>query len=67
MPVLALSRADRFPIMSPSAQERELENLAKQLHDLQRRMEWVRLVGAAPRLGRCRSSALPFAPPGQPS
>jgi hypothetical protein len=47
MPVLALSRADRFPIMPPPAQERELENLTQQLHDLQRHMKWFRAVGAA--------------------
>jgi hypothetical protein len=46
VPVLALSQADRFPAMPPSTQERELENLAKQLHDLQRHMEWARAVGA---------------------
>jgi hypothetical protein len=49
MPVLALSRADRFPIMPPSAQERELENLTQQLYDLQRHMEWARVIGAARR------------------
>jgi hypothetical protein len=53
MPVLALSpvpelsQADRFPIMLAWARERELEDLTRQMHDLQRHMKWFRAVGAA--------------------